>query len=178
MTCRWAPHLTSICVQNLWTAELLDCSFMLCQHACPPPESCRPRATRITLVLLILLSIALILSFSCIIPLNRRTHFMVWVLHIKWHTGLMEITCLGVQKQIVSLYTLFKHKELEMTNHNIFWLILLYSYELNGAHPYGSGLPRWHSVKNPPTNAGEVRDMDSVPGSVRSPRGGSGNLLQ
>ena len=29
---------------------------------------------------------------------------MVWVLHIKQHTGLMEITCLGVQEQIVSFH--------------------------------------------------------------------------
>lgn len=35
----------------------------------------------------------------------------------------MEITYLGVQKQIVSFHyaLIFKHKELEMTNHNIFW---------------------------------------------------------
>ena len=33
-------------------------------------------------------------------------------------------------------------------------------------------------VKNPPTNAGDVRDEGSIPGSGRSPRGGHGNLLQ
>ena len=33
-------------------------------------------------------------------------------------------------------------------------------------------------VKNPPTNAGDVRDVGSIPGSGRSPRGGHGNLLQ
>ena len=33
-------------------------------------------------------------------------------------------------------------------------------------------------VKNPPTNAGDVRDVGSVPGSGRSPRGGHRNLLQ
>ena len=72
---------------------------------------------------------------------------------------------------------MFKYKELEMTNHNIFWPILLYSYELNGANPYGSGLPKWHNIKYP-ASAGEARDMDSFSRSVRSPRGGNGNLLQ
>ena len=34
------------------------------------------------------------------------------------------------------------------------------------------------AVKNPPANAGDIRDMGSVPGSGRSPRGGHGNPLQ
>ena len=33
-------------------------------------------------------------------------------------------------------------------------------------------------VKNLPANAGDIRDMDSVPGSGRSPGGGCGNPLQ
>ena len=33
-------------------------------------------------------------------------------------------------------------------------------------------------VKNPPANAGDVRDMGSVPGSERSPGRGHGNPLQ
>ena len=33
-------------------------------------------------------------------------------------------------------------------------------------------------VKNPPANTGEVRDLDSIPGSGRSPGGGHGNPLQ
>ena len=33
-------------------------------------------------------------------------------------------------------------------------------------------------VKNPPVNAGDVRDMGSIPGSGRSPGGGHGNPLQ
>ena len=33
-------------------------------------------------------------------------------------------------------------------------------------------------VKNPPANAGDKRDEDSIPGSGRSPRGGNVNLLQ
>ena len=32
--------------------------------------------------------------------------------------------------------------------------------------------------KNPPANAGDVRDAGSVPGSGRSPEGGHGNPLQ
>ena len=33
-------------------------------------------------------------------------------------------------------------------------------------------------VKNPPANAGDVRDTGSIPGSERSPGGGHGNPLQ
>jgi len=33
-------------------------------------------------------------------------------------------------------------------------------------------------VKNPPANAGNTRDTDSVPGLGRSPGGGHGNPLQ
>ena len=33
-------------------------------------------------------------------------------------------------------------------------------------------------VKNPPTNAGAAGDIASIPGSERSPRGGTGNPLQ
>ena len=33
-------------------------------------------------------------------------------------------------------------------------------------------------VKNPPANAGDVRDVGSIPGSGRSPGGGHGNSLQ
>jgi len=33
-------------------------------------------------------------------------------------------------------------------------------------------------VKNLPASAGVVRDMDSIPGSGRSPGGGHGNPLQ
>ena len=33
-------------------------------------------------------------------------------------------------------------------------------------------------VKNPPTNDGDARDKDSIPGSGRSLKGGNGNLLQ
>ena len=33
-------------------------------------------------------------------------------------------------------------------------------------------------VKNPPANAGDIRDSGSIPGSGRSPAGGHGNPLQ
>ena len=33
-------------------------------------------------------------------------------------------------------------------------------------------------VKNPPANAGDIRDMGSIPGSGRSSGAGHGNLLQ
>ena len=33
-------------------------------------------------------------------------------------------------------------------------------------------------IKNPPANAGDTGDMDSIPGPRRSPGGGIGNSLQ
>ena len=33
-------------------------------------------------------------------------------------------------------------------------------------------------VKNPPANAGDTRDVGSIPGTGRSPGGGHGNPLQ
>ena len=33
-------------------------------------------------------------------------------------------------------------------------------------------------VENPPANVGDIRDLGLIPGSGRSPRGGSGNPLQ
>ena len=33
-------------------------------------------------------------------------------------------------------------------------------------------------IKNLPANAGDIRDMDFVPGSGKSPGGGHGNSLQ
>ena len=40
------------------------------------------------------------------------------------------------------------------------------------------GFPGGSEVKNPPANAGDIRDMGLIPGSGRSPGGGNGNRLQ
>ena len=40
------------------------------------------------------------------------------------------------------------------------------------------GFPGGVVIKNPPENAGDARDMSSVPGSRQSPGGGNGNPLQ
>ena len=40
------------------------------------------------------------------------------------------------------------------------------------------GFPGGARGKNPPANAGGVRDTGSIPGSERSPGGGHGNPLQ
>jgi len=40
------------------------------------------------------------------------------------------------------------------------------------------GFPGGVVGKNPPANAGDVRDAGSLPESGRSPGGGNGNLLQ
>ena len=41
-----------------------------------------------------------------------------------------------------------------------------------------TGFPGGTVVKNLPANAGDARDMGSIPGSGRSPGGGHDNLLQ
>ena len=38
-------------------------------------------------------------------------------------------------------------------------------------------LPRWHSGKNPPANAGDARDAGSIRGLGRAPAVGNGNPL-
>ena len=40
------------------------------------------------------------------------------------------------------------------------------------------GVPGDSVVKNPPANAGDIRDTGSIPGSGRSPKGGNDNPLQ
>ena len=40
------------------------------------------------------------------------------------------------------------------------------------------GFPGGSVVKNPPANAGDIRDAGLIPGSGRSPGGGHGNPLQ
>ena len=43
--------------------------------------------------------------------------------------------------------------------------------------PY-KGIPRWTVVKNLPANAGDARDVGSIPGLGKSPGVGNGNPLQ
>ena len=44
--------------------------------------------------------------------------------------------------------------------------------------PYNRGFPDISVVKNLPANAGDARDVGSIPGLGRSPGGGNGNPLQ
>ena len=46
----------------------------------------------------------------------------------------------------------------------------------NSLHIWASQVTQM--VKNLSANAGDIRDMNSIPGLGRSPRGGHGNLLQ
>ena len=48
--------------------------------------------------------------------------------------------------------------------------VIIYIRNLNG-------FPGDSLVKNPPDNAGDARDMGSIPGLERSPRVGNGNPL-
>ena len=47
-----------------------------------------------------------------------------------------------------------------------------------GSHRVGQASQVVLVEKNPPANAGDIRDMGSIPGSGRSPGGGHGNPLQ
>ena len=67
----------------------------------------------------------------------------------KWKTRSSEAGLLGVHKNHVVLITL----------------------------SFGSQCPELR-VKNPPANAADIRDADSIPRSERSPGGGHGNPLQ
>ena len=64
-------------------------------------------------------------------------------------------------------------------------MIQLYTYVYNCSYTHThthththTGFPGSAVVKNPPANAGDSRDMGSIPGSGRSPRVGKGTLLQ
>ena len=54
----------------------------------------------------------------------------------------------------------------------------LYNWEFSELAPYMEGFPGSLVVKNPPANAGDKRDVGSVPELGRSPGGAYGNLLQ
>ena len=51
-------------------------------------------------------------------------------------------------------------------------------YENRHCTSINKGFPGGVVVKNPPANAGGVRDVNSIPGLERSPGGGNGNPLQ
>ena len=62
-------------------------------------------------------------------------------------------------------------------NHALF--LLLESNPVFGTlRSTNKGFPGDTVVKNPPANAGDTRDVGSIPGSGRSPRVGNGNPLQ
>ena len=52
------------------------------------------------------------------------------------------------------------------------FVIIVHNYDVIGASQMEL------AVKNPPVNAGDIRDMDSTPGLGRSPGGGHGNPVQ
>ena len=52
------------------------------------------------------------------------------------------------------------------------------SKSLSGRKGWGGASQVALVIKNPPANAGDLRVVDSIPGSGRSPGGGYGNSLQ
>ena len=57
------------------------------------------------------------------------------------------------------------------------WVAIAFSESLM-ADPQPMGFPGGSSGKNPPVNAGGLRDVGSIPGLRRSPREGNGDPLQ
>ena len=58
------------------------------------------------------------------------------------------------------------------------WYVNYTSIFLNVGTDHTGGSQVALMVKNPPANAGDARDMGSIPGSGRSPGGGHGNSIQ
>ena len=51
-------------------------------------------------------------------------------------------------------------------------------HKANSSSSINSEFPDGTMVKNPAADAGDIRDVSSIPGLGRSPGGGNGNLLQ
>ena len=60
----------------------------------------------------------------------------------------------------------------------VFAFFILFSSDMSSAFFLGQASQVVLVVKNLPANAGDLRDMDSIPGSGRYPGGGHSNLLQ
>ena len=59
----------------------------------------------------------------------------------------------------------------------IFQCVCIYIYIYAYVYTNVCGFPGGMVVKNPPANAGDARDMDSIPESGRCPETGNGNPL-
>ena len=70
-------------------------------------------------------------------------------------------------------------KVLELQHQSFQWIFRTdFLKEILSLTPYNLGIPQWLSSKDPPANAGDVRDTGSIPGLGISPGGGHGNPLQ
>ena len=64
-------------------------------------------------------------------------------------------------------------------NNYIFMIpVVLFALRITIRYSTYLGFPGGTVVKNPPANAGDARDVGSIPGSGRSPGVGNGNPLQ
>ena len=64
-------------------------------------------------------------------------------------------------------------------NNSIFMIpVVLFALRITIRYSTYLGFPAGTVVKNPPANAGDARDVGSIPGSGRSPGVGNGNPLQ
>ena len=71
---------------------------------------------------------------------------------------------------------IFIQRYLEVSRNKLFLNISKNTvFHLFNIIPHSLGLLRWALVvKNPPNNAGDIKDMSLIPGSGRSPGGGRG----
>ena len=115
----------------------------------------------------------------------------IWVRSLGWKDHLEE--GMATQHDIFALFTFFSYLQYAQIWELIYQALLFTRniYRRNGSamvytnHLILSGIPStmWTYqvllvVKNPPTNARDVRNLGSIPGSGRYPEGGHGNPFQ
>ena len=102
---------------------------------------------------------------------------LVWCLlfffsHIVWHVGSY------FPDQVSNLHTLHcQHRVLTTGLPEKYWYLLTFKVNTH-CSIYDRASQVALMVKNPPANAGDLKDASSIPGSRRSPGGGHGNPLQ
>ena len=89
------------------------------------------------------------------------------------HQGPLSLSLL-----LLRVYEKSSHKESEYRDTERPWMNVELLSSVRGLCHLGVCRgPRLPRVKNPPADAGDVRDSDLIPGSGRSPGGGHGNPL-
>ena len=113
--------------------------------------------------------------------LPHLAHFMVWQLlgiHVGaggnewiWSTGLPNTSQVPQLTGLVMLVELLLLSGFHFTGHKTEMIITVTSWKYRASQVV-------LVVKNPPANAGDIRDVGSITGSGRCPGGGHGSPLQ